>query len=352
MSLQIHDNLDISFFYIVNAGIIINFILLLTNKKGYYKKVSLEIPRDVYKYNIQRKNLLYIFYLILLLSGIYIGVTTGLLSGSNVEDLRRKNEIGIGFIRDIPTAGINIIILVLILQHAKSPISKASIICFIYGFISFMSTGHKASFGTGLVLFICFFNLKYRGFKLYEYFLYYFSIPMGAAVLQTIRGGNWNDFSNNITTFYTYSTVLFEVNTIPIVNKINELGYVWGQEYYSALVKIIPRFIWNDKPLDFGYYYKELIEYSFEGGGTPIPTIFSLYVNFGYWFILFYLLWNLLLIKLYVWFCNENIYYYYRIIILTILLTTSSIALFIGKIEVVLLFLFICTFIYRKKYVI
>jgi hypothetical protein len=286
------------------------------------------------------------------LSGIYIGVTTGLLNGTNIENLRRTNEIGMGFIRDIPTIGIRIIILVLILQYTKFSVCRAAFICFVCGIVLFMSTGHKASFGIGILSFICFFNLKYRGFKLYEYIIYHFLIPTGAAVLQTIRGGIWSDFSNHIIIFYNYPTVLFEVNTIPITNKINTLGYVWGQEYYSALVKIVPRFLWNDKPLDFGYYYKELIGYDFEGGGTPIPTIFSLYVNFGYWFILFYILWNLFLIKLYIWFCDESISYYYRIIILILLLTAGSIALFICNFEIVLLFLFICIFIYRKKYVV
>jgi hypothetical protein len=349
ISLQIH-KLDSSFFYVVNAGIIINLFFLLKYNTHYYKKISIEIPKTVYKFNTQRRFLLYLFCFILLLSGIYIGVSTEILKGNSVEGLRREAEIGLGFIRDIPTIGIRVILLVLILQYAKSQTRKALILCVICGGVCFLATGHKSSFGIGWFAMICFFNLKYRGFRLYEYIIFYCAMPVGSALLQTIREGS-SDITTNIVSFWNYSLMIFEANTIPIVNEIKRTGFVWGQEYYTALVKVIPRFLWKDKPVSFDYYYKELIGYDFEGGGTPIPTIFSLYVNCGPWFIVFYFLWVYFLMKLYLWLCDTNLRYYYRIFIL-ILISSTSIVATIGNLELLILFALVCMYIYKEKYII
>jgi hypothetical protein len=351
--MQLHRDLDICFFYVVNGGTIVNLLFLLKYKKRYLEKVRLRIPQNVYKYNIHRKLYLYIFYIILLLSGFYIGVTTGLLSGRNVEGLRREAEVGIGFIRDIPTIGVKVIVLVLILQYTKSQILRVAIICFVCSVVFFLATAHKNGFATGIFLFLCFFHLKYRGFKLYEYVLYYFSIPLGAALLQTIRGGgSLDDFNSHIYVFLNYPVMLFEVNTIPIINKINETGLVWGQEFYATIVKFIPRFLWNEKPVDFGYYYKDLIGYDFEGGGTPIPMIFSFYTNYGYWFIIFYIFWTLLLIKLYLWFCDVNKSYYFRIIILVVIISGTSFMSLVSNMEIMFLFLLMCMCLYQKRYIV
>ena len=54
------------------------------------------------------------------------------------------------------------------------------------------------------------------------------------------------------------------------MNAVGTENFFWGEEYYTGLVKFIPRFLWPDKPLSFDYKLKELANYDFEGGGIYI----------------------------------------------------------------------------------
>ncbi len=53
-----------------------------------------------------------------------------------------------------------------------------------------MTTGNKGGVLVGVTLFLLFFHLKKRGFKWYEYVLYYLAMPLAAGTLQGIRGGD------------------------------------------------------------------------------------------------------------------------------------------------------------------
>lgn len=351
ISITLNDNLDDYFFQIINGGTIVNFLFQVTNRKKYLNKINFQIPEYAKFHNIKRQLLLFIFLGIILFSGIYTGITQSILRGISVEGLRRSAEVGIGFIRDIPTIGIKLLLLVILLQYAKSELWKSAILCVGVGFVFFLSTGHKNSFAIGLFLFICYYSLRFRGFRLYEYLIYYFLIPIGAASLQALRGGDLSSFGRYLGVFMSFPYVLFEANTIPIVTRIHQDGFLWGEEYFASLVKFIPRFLWEDKPLLFDYYFKELIGADFEGGGSPIQLIFSLYVNFGPFFILAYALWLFFIYKLYYYIGNENKKYIYRIICITILISGVLVTNVIFTIEMVILFMFVAILVFRRKYI-
>lgn len=44
------------------------------------------------------------------------------------------------------------------------------------------------------------------------------------------------------------------------MNAVGTENFFWGEEYYTGLVKFIPRFLWPDKPLSFDYKLKELAQ--------------------------------------------------------------------------------------------
>lgn len=120
--------------------------------------------------------------------------------------------------------------------------------------------------GVGVTLFLLFFHLKKRGFKWYEYVLYYLAMPLAAGTLQGIRGGDLTLIASQIAVFFSYPVILYQANSIPIMNAVGTENFFWGEEYYTGLVKFIPRFLWPDKPLSFDYKLKELANYDFEGG--------------------------------------------------------------------------------------
>lgn len=338
------ENLDAVFEYIIVSSIGVHLCLLYVFRKVLFTPVRL--IDSIYP---KKKFGMLLFCLFVVLSaGIYSGVTLGLLGGVNVENLRRSSEIGLGFITEIPIYIIQIITLSLLLKNEQRGIVEAFVIVLGIGILLFLSKGHKAIFASIILLFLIYYNIRKRGFKIYEYIIFYFIQPLVAAFLQTIRGGSLNDIMDNLKTFITYPFLLFQVNTIPVVNKINEGDFLYGLEYYSALVQFIPRFLWPDKPVSFDYYYKTLIEYEFDGGGVPIPNEFSFWTNFSYFAPIFLLLWNLLIYLFYI----KIIYSknrYTHILLLILLVGPLRPSVVIPKLEWAFLTTIILSFYYRKK---
>lgn len=104
------------------------------------------------------------------------------------------------------------------------------------------------------------------------------------------------------------------------MNAVGTENFFWGEEYYTGLVKFIPRFLWPDKPLSFDYKLKELANYDFEGGGIYTTLCNDLYINFGYYYFIFYILWLLFIHYLYGMVMDDKRFYYSRIIALFIIL--------------------------------
>ena len=185
--------------------------------------------------------------------------------------------------------------------------------------------------------------------KLYEYILYYFSIPLTAAFFNSIRQGAFSNFLHNIEVYLSYGTFVFQVNTIKIVTTIKDTNaFLDGQEFLSGLYKIIPRFIWPDKPLSFDYLYKELIGYDFEGGGTPIALVYRFFTNFGDYYYVYYIIWLLITYYMYVIAYSKSKEIYKVFFVFFILCNYSPNAL-LGFVEVFILLVFVCKLFINKK---
>lgn len=276
-------------------GIVIHFMLLKFN----YSKPHYYIPDAYIKTNIKRKKIIYICVIILLGCGIYTGVFTNLISGRSVEGLRRTSEVGIGFIRDIPIMFLQLSLFVYLLISTQTNRQKMFFTLLICLF-SFLSMGNKAVILTVFTSFLVYWLVKNGGFKLWQFILFRFSIPVVAGLLNAFRQRNIDIMGNSIMNYLANYIWLFQVNTSVIIQETEkQQAFLGGDEFWASCTRIIPRFLWLEKPLSFDYYYKELIGYDFEGGGTPIPYIYRFFTNFGYSFPLYYLFFGGILFFLY-----------------------------------------------------
>lgn len=172
-------NLNDTFFNIVFYGLLIQIIFHLILRKYNYKVYNIVLS-DIYrKTNKQRYTIIICSLLLIILIGLFTGVTTGLITGKNIEDLRRTSEVGIGFIRDIPMLLVQVCTLIFLLSSTKNERWKFMFIG-MEACILFVSTGNKAPILNVALSYIAYLTIKYRGLKIYEYMLYYFSIPIAA----------------------------------------------------------------------------------------------------------------------------------------------------------------------------
>lgn len=333
--------------YTTLTAAVINILFLYAFQKQLLMQTTLDISSFSIKLNRKRKIIICSFALLLFCAGIMSGVLTNLLQGNDIEDLRRTSEVGFGVIRDIPMLGIQIVVLVLFLQKSWGSYRTIAFYSFCLGAFLFLTTGNKVGVLVGVTLFLLFFHFKKRGFKWYEYIVYYLTIPLAAGILQGIRGGDLSLITSQIVVFFSYPIVLYQANTIPIMNSVGTENFFWGEEYYVGLVKIIPRFLWSDKPLSFDYKLKELVGYEFDGGGIYTTLSNDLYINFGYSYFMFYILWLLFIHYIYGIIIDNKRGYYTRIIALFIILM-GGIASTIGSCEILLLFLLLMMLYYSR----
>ena len=325
----------------------INLIFLYIFRKQLLIQTFLNVSPFYIRLNKKRKIVIFCFILLLLYAGVMSGVLTSLLQGNDIEDLRRTSEIGLGIIRDIPMLGIQIVMLVLFLQRSWNSYRTIAFYSFCLGTFLFLTTGNKGGVLAGVTLFLLFFHFKKRGFKWYEYIVYYLAIPLAAGILQGIRGGDLTLIASQIAVFFSYPILLYQANSIPIMNSVGTENIFLGEEYYVGLVKIVPRFLWPDKPLAFDYKLKELVGYDFDGGGIYTTLSNDLYINFGYSYFIFYILWLLLVHYIYGIIIDSKRNYYSRIIALFIILM-GGIGSTIGSCEILLLFLLFMMLYYSR----
>lgn len=342
-------NLNDTFFNIVFYGLLIQIIFHLILRKYNYKVYNIVLS-DIYrKTNKQRYTIIICSLLLIILIGLFTGVTTGLITGKNIEDLRRTSEVGIGFIRDIPMLLVQVCTLIFLLSSTKNERWKFMFIG-MEACILFVSTGNKAPILNVALSYIAYLTIKYRGLKIYEYMLYYFSIPIAAAFLNSVRQGSFWNFIENFRNYFAYGTFIFQVNTVKVVQVTEaENAFLNGEEFISGIYKIIPRFIWNEKPLSFDYYYKDLIEYDFDGGGTPIALIYRFYTNFGESFYIYYILWLLFVVLMYrMAFRYTKGSTLFSVFFLFFILCNLTPNGFLSFIEVWLLMCLVCIIVYKK----
>ncbi|MCD7924067.1 MAG: hypothetical protein LUI85_04965, partial [Bacteroides sp.] len=278
---------------VVVLSVIANILLLFFHKKQLTRKVVVEIPQQVYTFTVKRKILILILILIEIGYGFIIGVTPSLLKGDDVSLLRKTNEIGFGFINAIPQLGLPLLILVYILTKQKRKIIFNGTVCFFSGCVYFIATAARGGIVLFFNIFIIWFNLTKRGLKWFEYWgIYYLLAPIIATFLELLRHGLapkdlWDKF-------FSHQLMIYHWNTIPLMSHFSNGNYLWGESYYTALVRIIPRFMWQNKPLQIDYKYKEILGYDVPGGiYTSLPC--DLYLNFGLYFIVAYVVFMFLM---------------------------------------------------------
>lgn len=338
--------------FVTKWATIINIITLLYFYRDLKKEVVLKVPVRLKKYSSKRRNLLFFFVLILLLSGIYTGVTKSILSGVSVENLRRTSEIGLGFITMIPYFAVYLILLQILLSKKNISVISAAIYCLLLGGLLFFSNAARAQILMGATIFLIWFNLKHRALKWFEYFVLFFLIsPVVATILYVFRSGLGSLNLNEI--LFAHQNMIFKMNTIQLMKVFDgTTNYLYGLSYYVPLTILIPRFLWADKPVSIDYYYKELAEMEFEGGGIYTTPSMDFYMNFGDFFVIPYILWILLIHYLYRVILNKRLSYIIRISAIYFLALFSTPGNLISKVQLFLLFMIISYFYYGKKYII
>lgn len=331
---------------VVTVTVIANILLLFIFKKQLIKKVSVEIPQKTYAFAAKRRILIFVLIVIEIAYGFIIGVTPSLLNGGDVSLLRKTNEIGFGFINAIPQLGLPLLILVYILTKQKKKIIFNGMVCFFSGCIYFIATAARGGIALFFNIFIIWFNLTKRGLKWFEYFgVYYLLAPITATFLELLRHGLvpknlWDNF-------FSHQLMIYHWNTIPLMNYFSNGDYLWGESYYTALVRIIPRFIWENKPLQIDYKYKEILGYDVPGGiYTSLPC--DLYLNFGLYFIVAYVIFMLLMHYIYSKIISHNTSFFTKIILIYFMTFANAPGNLISSVEVFILFYMICIIYYKR----
>jgi oligosaccharide repeat unit polymerase len=229
------------------------------------------------------------FYLLgialLLYYGAKSNVTSSLLSGGNIDDLRRSAEVGKGFIQVPAVFFVNFSITWLI-AHAVSKTgripAKYLVMLIFSSIVVFITTGHKTQTIMPYII-VAGILAKYKYISPIKIFLFslLFFLIMGS--LTYVRGSRGHFAGSILYSGLYYQSIVYQYNYLPIINMIRDgrMDLQYGKEYIQNAAFIIPRFIYPDKPLSFDYVLKEKLRVSFEGGGLPATPIGSLYLNFG-----------------------------------------------------------------------
>lgn len=325
---------------------IANLLILFCFRKQLSKDVFITIPKYSSHISSKRKYFIFLLLAIEFMYGFITGVTPLLLKGADVSFLRKTNEIGLGFINAIPQMGIPILLLVYMLTKGKKHFYANGIKCLGVGSIFYIATAARAGILTLFNTFITWFCIAKRGLKWYEYFSLYFILgPIVANITNMIRKAN--DISNIWSHFFSQEVMIFHWNTIPLMDYFEKGKFLWGESYYAAAVRFIPRFLWEDKPLSIDYKYKEILGYDVPGGiYTTLPC--DLYINFGFYFIIPYIMFLILSHLLYNNLLNRETSFYWKICTLY-LLTRTTLGTMISGIEELAIFLCICYLFYKRK---
>ena len=148
---------------------------------------------------------------------------------------------------------------------------------------------------------------------------------------------------------FEHEQMIFSANTVRLAEYMDfSHSYLWGESYAYPLFRIIPRFLWHDKPLAIDYKYKEMVEYDFEGGGIYTTPDFDMFLNFGYLYVIEYVLWLLLIHWMYRKLIASNTSFANKMLIMSFLSTSFVVGSLIEHIQVYFLFILIFYFINRK----
>lgn len=274
---------------------IINIVFLLIYRKQWTAPVKLCINTELYykKYRNTRTIVLTIFLLLIVFAGVYTGLTQALLTGADVEDLRVTSNLGMGVIRALPVFGLPFIILENFILNKYITFKKAALIALLLAFIMFITTASRDGILTYVTCFFIWFSIRRRAFKWYEYLaIFYIAKPVIADILKFIRSAGSSGDIEIKWSLFDYPLMILEQNTIRLINFVHDSKmYFYGESYLYDIVRYIPRFLWPSKPMPIDFVYKNITGMEFDGGGIFTTPSVDFYLNFGYWFIVPYILW-------------------------------------------------------------
>ncbi len=294
---------------------VINLSFLFIKWDEMCKGIVLTVPPEVKPYNKKRLVLIILLMLILFSVSLYTGVITTLLSGGNVENLRRTSEVGLGFLTKIPNFCIIPLLFSMFLCYDKINYKTVAIVCLLTGLFLFCLDAGRAHVLISLTLFLSYINIKNRSLKWFEYIgLFVLLSPIASKLLFFIRNGQMEwDFENLL---FSQQRTVFEANTTKMVEYFEHNRWLMGLSYILPLTMIIPRFIWADKPMAIDYYYKDAVNYEFDGGGIYTTVSMDFYINFGFYFVIPYILWIMLIHFFYKKVLNDKTNYNTKIFLL------------------------------------
>jgi oligosaccharide repeat unit polymerase len=227
---------------------------------------------------------------LLVFYGVWSGVLPALLRGENVEQLRRSAEIGKGFIKTPAVLLSSLSILWLLARRLhQQPASTwwrllllAAATLFTSCLI-FFCVGNKVPALLPLFVLVALYTRRWRFGVLKLVAVVVIAILLIGVLNYTRRGDSESSFADALATNPLPTLTLYHRNYSPVVKAVETglLPLQYGREYSDSFLAIVPRFLYENKPVSFDYFLKDLLGYKFEGGGLP-PTFFgSLFLNFG-----------------------------------------------------------------------
>lgn len=336
--------------YVTRLSVLINILFVLLTFKVYRAKVFIPLVPVTKKISSHRNTILFVSIGLMLFAGVISGVTKGVLTGGDVEDLRMTSDVGLGFIKKIPSLAIPIVLLYSMFYAKVKSWKPILIKTLLIGIFLFLATAARSSLQDMFYIFLIWFSIRYRSLKWYEYIvIFYFMRPLIAAFLSALRSQGVLESGISLIAYsFSQQFMVFAANSVKLMECISPQDLFHGESYYYQIVNIIPRFLWSEKPLAIDYKYKELVGYSFDGGGiyTTIPNDF--YLNFGNIFFIGYILWMAMLYKMYTYLLKRNAKTSNCLLFLYLLGCTSSPLSIFGQIEIYLLFVIIVYFYNRR----
>lgn len=327
---------------------VINMVFMLFFRKQFLQCVQIQPDKRLVKYAGNRRAVVCFFLGIIISAGFYTGVTQLLLSGADVEDFRMTSDVGMGFVKAIPEFGVPYLVMEYFIMNRKLSFWKAAAIGFSIGLILFLATAARGGMLTYAMCFFVWVNLRYRGFKWYEYFfIFYLLKPVMAAVLKAIRSSDAVELAE--LELFDHEQMIFGSNTVRLARYMEHSPkYLWGESYAYPVYRIIPRFLWPDKPVAIDYKYKEMVGMDFSGGGIYTTADFDMFLNFGYFYVIEYVLWLLLIHWMYQKLIETGTKFADKMLLLMLLSGSFLVGALIQQIQVYFLFLLIFYFINRK----
>lgn len=234
---------------------------------------------------ITMKIILTVGLLLLTTYGFISNVTISMLKKISIEDLRRTAEIGKGFIKEpgvffVTTAALWLAFYGFLKRRVSA--KKYFLFVFIIAFFLFVTTGHKAPVVALLLLAVGLYG-KYNKVSFLKVIICVLLLFLIIISMNSIRSGDGMNISKIAERSFALTVPIYEMNYLQLVWLVKKdlLKIQFGNEYLQNSMIIIPRFLWQNKPISFDYSLKQLLKFNFLGGGAP-PTMFgSLYINFG-----------------------------------------------------------------------